>query len=309
MKHTSTPARDVFLHLLLIVTLIISVVSFLSIVFSLVGIQFPEPWQGYGNIDGMEDGIRAGMAALLIGLPIHIWIAWIIEKDLRKDAKKLQLSIRKWLLYLALFITSITLIIDAIIIVHSFLGGDLTIAFSIKALAVLLVAGTIFGYYKWDLKRESAKESRIPLYAAITSGVLGILLITTALFMIDSPGVQRAQDNDQAIISDLQEVQWAIIDYYQREDVLPADLTSLQNQVKVEITTPYTYQVTSETTFSLCAIFETNQQIVQRGDYYELDVYGLKGGGSWLHAAGEHCFEREVSIEDLDHTPDVLKLR
>lgn len=309
MKHTKTPARDVFLHLLLIVTLIITVVSFLSIVFSLVGLQWPEPWQLYDNKDGIEDGIRAGIAALIIGTPLYLWISWLIEKDLRANKDKIKLSIRRWLLYLALFIASITLIIDGIIIVHSFLGGDLTIAFAIKAVATLVIAAAVFGYYKWDLKREKADGTQVPRMAAIATTLLAIGIIVAALFMIDSPAVQRAQDNDKAVIEDLQEVQWAIIDYYEHEEALPADQAALKEEINTEITHSFTYEVTSETTFNLCATFETEQLTAPRGDYYELDIYGLKGGGSWVHGAGMHCFEREISIEDIGETPDVLKLR
>jgi len=44
------------------------------------------------------------------------------------------------------------LIGDFTYVVYSFLGGELTVRFVLKALVVAVIAGTAFGYYLWDLR-------------------------------------------------------------------------------------------------------------------------------------------------------------
>jgi hypothetical protein len=38
------------------------------------------------------------------------------------------------------------------------LGGELTIRFFLKVLTIAVIAGTIFGYYLWDLRREEEEQ-------------------------------------------------------------------------------------------------------------------------------------------------------
>jgi hypothetical protein len=38
-------------------------------------------------------------------------------------------------------------------LINTFLGGELTLRFFLKVLTVLFVAGSIGGYYIWDLKK------------------------------------------------------------------------------------------------------------------------------------------------------------
>ena len=61
-------------------------------------------------------------------------------------------KIRRRLTYVTLFIASCVLIGDFTYVVYSFLGGELTVRFVLKALVVAVIAGTAFGYYLWDLR-------------------------------------------------------------------------------------------------------------------------------------------------------------
>jgi hypothetical protein len=61
--------------------------------------------------------------------------------------------VRKWLLYLTLFVAALIIIIDTVMLVQGLLNGELTVRFLMKLLTVFVTAGAIFGYYFYDLKK------------------------------------------------------------------------------------------------------------------------------------------------------------
>ena len=61
---------------------------------------------------------------------------------------------RRWLTYLTLFLAATVLIGDMTVLVYNLLGGEISLRFLVKSLVVGAIAGTIFGYYLWDLRRE-----------------------------------------------------------------------------------------------------------------------------------------------------------
>jgi hypothetical protein len=60
------------------------------------------------------------------------------------------------LTYITLFVAAGVLIGDLISLVFNFLGGELTVRFVLKVLTVGVIAGTIFGHYLWDLRKEES---------------------------------------------------------------------------------------------------------------------------------------------------------
>lgn len=62
--------------------------------------------------------------------------------------------IRKWLTYITLYIATGIIVGDLITLVTYVLNGDLTLRFVLKVLVVLVIAGSVFGYYLWDLRTE-----------------------------------------------------------------------------------------------------------------------------------------------------------
>ena len=77
---------------------------------------------------------------------------------MKKDPEKRSSKVRKWLTYITLFIAAGIIIGDLITVVTGLLAGELTMRFILKALIVLVIAATIFGYYLWSLRQEE-KES------------------------------------------------------------------------------------------------------------------------------------------------------
>lgn len=145
-------AREAFLYLLLFLTLYISAYSFGSLLFQYINRAFPDVLLQYDN--GSSQAIRSSLAALIVAFPIFFFLCVSLARAMRCHAEKKASKIRKWLTYITLFIAAGVIIGDLIMLITSVLAGELTTRFDLKVLTVLAIAGSIFGYYLWDLRRE-----------------------------------------------------------------------------------------------------------------------------------------------------------
>src|SRR3989344_4593419 len=102
----NTP-RDVFLHLLAIVTLYWSAVSFITLLWQYINYFFPDILNRYYNQISFTVPIRFAVASLIIVFPVFILVSWYLNKVYAKEAVVRESKIRKWLLYLTLFIASL----------------------------------------------------------------------------------------------------------------------------------------------------------------------------------------------------------
>jgi hypothetical protein len=147
--------KDVFLHLLAMVTLYTSAINFGILIFRYINIYFPDLLENSYYYDRVSQlsGIRWAIASLIIVFPVYILITWFLNKIYLADPNKRNFRIRRWLIYLTLFIAAVVIIGDLVTLVYNLLGGELTVRFILKILTVLFIAGSIFGYYFWDLRK------------------------------------------------------------------------------------------------------------------------------------------------------------
>lgn len=308
-QHSSkSSARDVFSYLLLIAMFIVGVVSFLTLMFQYINIQFPDQLD-YWYREGALQAIRGAISALIVSWPVVIFMSIFIGKDLQADTDKQHIWIRKWLLHLMLFVASITIIIDLITLINYFLDGELTTRFALKVLCVLLVAVASFWYYLWELKRDPGAPTRVTMGAAVGSSVIIVLAIVASMIVVGSPSKQRDVRLDQQRVSDLSTIQSSIVGYWQDKEVLPENLAVLEddilgyrNPMDPESGVEYEYIVTGDLSFQLCATFTTEAdgsvdeiRMVRPMMYYDI-------GGSfntWSHMSGYTCFDRTIDPDRL----------
>lgn len=149
-------ARDAFLYLLLFTTLGITAFNLGSLMFSLIDRAVPDPLDpGYRSGDSR---IRWAVASLLVAGPAYAWLSSLVRRRLARDPVRRRSPVRRWLTYIALFIAAGTLIGDLIALVNGLLEGDLSARFLLKSLTVAVIAGTVFGVYLWDLRRDGDDE-------------------------------------------------------------------------------------------------------------------------------------------------------
>jgi hypothetical protein len=298
--------RDLFLHLLAVVTLYWSAISFVTLIWQFINKNFPDALSYYS--DSYSLGlIRFSVSALIIVFPVFIIVSWYLNKIYRKETVVRESKIRKWLIYLTLFIASLVIIGDLVSIINTLLGGEITIRFILKSLSIIIVSGIIFGYYLDDVRMETPTSSA-KYFAWITS-VLVLAVIVGAFFIVGSPNSARLIQFDQQKISDLQNIQGQIVNYYQRKGVLPALLSDLTDpisgySVPLDPQTKKSYEYNASDvahlSFELCATFNKPSQITPQ------PMYAVPAGigQNWDHVAGRVCFERTI---DKQLYPPLMK--
>ncbi len=151
-------AREAFLYLVLFATLYISAYHLGSLLFDLVNRAFPDAadpaWRGVHSASSM----RWAVASLAIAFPVFLYVANLLGKELARSPAKRQSAVRRWLTYVTLFLAAAIVIGDLITLLYNVLGGELSTRFLLKVLVVGAIAGTIFGYYLVDLRREERES-------------------------------------------------------------------------------------------------------------------------------------------------------
>ncbi len=295
-----TSARDFFLHLGAIVALYTVTVSFINLAFKVVNKAFPEVTQ---NIYAWGAGSEISMpvATLIIFFPLLVILSRFVYKIYTDNPDKKELGVRKWLTYITLFVAGIILAADLVTVLYKFLDGqDLTAAFLLKALVVLLVAGAVFGYYLQDIRdRISARSRR---WWAAATGAVVLVFIISGFAVLGSPRTQRLIRLDDQKISDLQALQWQVISYWQVGGMLPESQEALTDHCSQNYCLPsnniddYEYRKTGDMEFELCADFNL-EGFNQNRDYRVAAIpYGkdVIQNYNWNHDAGRQCFPRVV---------------
>ncbi len=153
--------KDFFLHLFTVGLLYYSAVSFLMLVFEMADRYFPDvAVNSYGYYPTYSDStIRFAISSLIVLFPLFLFLNRYLHKQYEKEPEKKHLRIRKWLVYLTLFVSAITLVGDLIAILNKLLEGFPGAAFIIKALSILVVASGVFYYYLTDIRKAETQES------------------------------------------------------------------------------------------------------------------------------------------------------
>ncbi len=288
--------RDVFLHLFAIVALYWSAVSFITLCWQYINYYFPDVLNySYGFTSSM----RFALASLFILFPLFILVSWLLNKIYSKESQVRDSKIRKWLIYLTLFIAALVIIGDLVFTVNTFLNGEITVRFILKAFSVLLVTGAIFGYYLDDVRRSA--PSKLAKYFAGISALVVLVGVVGAFFIVGSPMQARLMQLDQQRVNDLQNIQYQVVNYYQRKTTLPNSLADLNDSISGYINPtdpekkPYEYMVkdSAKLMFELCATFSAASQNKTATKYMPAYPAG-DFSQNWDHATGRVCFERTI---------------
>lgn len=292
------------MHLFAFGTLYVSAIMLISLWFQYVNIKFPDPLQPYYSYG--YDELRVPMAALIVVFPVFFLLARWISREITREPERKELRIYKWLVYLTLFVSATTIVIDLITLIYNFLGGELTSRIGLKILVVLIVALGVFGYYFWHLRSDLAQtaDKRTVLLWITVLVVLGS--IVAGFFIVGSPSTARTRRYDQQRVSNLQDIQWQVINYWQLKEKLPATLADLRNditeyQVPVDPRTKvsYEYRALGALQFELCATFEekgsgTSGPYPMYSDVMPMPPMGDGKLDSWNHDMGRACFTRTI---------------
>jgi hypothetical protein len=300
---TKTTPRDFFLWLGAIVALYGSITSFLALVFAYVNYTFPDALAYNGDPYG--SALRFPMAAVIVLVPTTVVLMHILRGIILKEPAKANLWVRRWALGLTLFIASVTILIDLVTLINTFLGGEITVRFALKVVAVLAVALFIFFHTLADMKGYWITHgSQVRLLGVVVS-LLALATVVAGFFIVGSPMSVRALRYDEQKVDQLRSIQYQLIDYWRVKQALPEHLDALKDPL-TDTTVPtdpqthaaYGYEKVSATSFKLCAIFNKPSPDTKGRGQYPTDIrYSGPGGGAdenWQHGVGDVCFERTI---------------
>lgn len=312
-KKTSATPKDFFLWAGAMIAFYTSVIAFINLIFEYINYIYPDPLNSY-QIDPYQSGISGFMATVIVALPIFLVLMRIIRRTIIVDPSRQEVWVRRWALVLTLFVAGAAVAGTLIVLLQTFLSGEeLTSRFLFKILTVLLVSCLGFAHFFADIK---GYWKQFPIRArnlgfAVMAAVAATIII--GFFIVGTPQQARLARYDAERVSDLQNIQWQIVNYWQLKQKLPRTLTDLSDPISnfyapVDPQTKgeYEYKQTEPLSFQLCAVFnmETRKMmdgVRQTTRPYSTVPVSINGNGgkidSWQHAAGRVCFDRTIDPE------------
>lgn len=312
-------AKDAFLHLLSAAMIYLSTIGFIVLWYQIINFLVPDKLNPMGVGSWTYESLIWGASVLAVAFPVHALVSWIIGKDLRINPQKREAGVRKWLWYITLFVSAVTIVIDLIVLIYNYLRGDLTTQFFLKCIVILVTVAAVFGYYLWDLRKRETASDKPKKIAIITAAVI-VVSIIFGFSLFGSPAHQRDLRFDEQRASDLQSLQYSVVSYWQQKRQLPESLGELAvlsygNPKDPDTEAQYEYEVTGEMSFKLCATFATVLPQEKTSGRAGNGMYPTMTGvatvpQNWVHGAARTCFDSTIDPEFFkDENVDLEKVK
>jgi hypothetical protein len=290
-------AKYAFYYLLSLVALIFVSISVGLIAFGIISQTVADTLalNSYMDYNGQ---FRFAISALLIATPIFFVINRLINRGLQTKELDQESGIRRWLTYLILLVSSITVLGIFISIINNFLNGELTLSFVLKALTMLIISGSVFAFYLYDIRRvDVTQKDKIVKIFFFASLIIIIAVFVSAWFFMESPKESRNRRLDQIVVNNIYSLESAVNSYYDIHKVLPNSLDDLKNQsnlyfdakaaIDPETRVAIIYNKIDSTNFEFCATFRMSS-FLDNGQSRPAMMYG---SGSKDHEAGYQCLK------------------
>ena len=295
-------AKFVFFYLLELVSLGFMTVSFGIVLFQMINKNIADVVTGYsGSFD--QGALKFAISALLVSTPIFYVIGMFIQKSLFKGELKKDSGIRRWLTYLILFVSFLIFVGWLIAFINNFLNGEVTLKFILKTISVLAIAGAVFGFYLYDIRREAVEniKDKILKIFFIASLSAVVIVFVASFFVVESPAIARDRKLDDQVINSFGTIYQCVDQYYREKNNLPADFSAIQgdcsylaadNLKDAQTGQAFVYSVIGTTTYQICANFRTSNLGKANNPLGAVPV--TVGANSSAHDKGHQCLKRQV---------------
>lgn len=285
-------AQFVFYYLLSLISLGAMALGLGIIVFEVLDKAFV----GVSNSYFSMQSLKMAFSTLLISAPIYYICSHLLSKSIKKGDLSLESSLRKWLIYLILLVTSVVMLVWLITILNGFLNGEMTLKFILKAITAILISAMIFSYYLYNIRQKVVKKKdKIKSVFFIASLLLVVFALGLAIVHMESPQTTRDKKIDENTLRDFDTINMNMNMYYNNNDKLPESLEELKgdsnlnsypgNVVSLE---EVEYNKLSDTEYELCADFKTSN--------LDNENTNLRYGSNRLHDSGYQCLEQEIQV-------------
>lgn len=286
--------KDFFLSIGATVALYTVVITLVTLLFTVINFAFPMVTNSYMG----SSSISWSVSMLFVFTPILILLMWLLEKQYTQEPERKDSGVHKWLTYLTLFLAGFAVAGDLVSVIYYFIDGrELSTAFLLKCAVLLVVAGSLFGYYLSDVRGRLQHKGRVMW--RVVSVLVVIASVIWAFSVLGSPRTQRLYKYDEQKISDLMNIDSSIQNYYSTKKSLPKNFTELSqlnyyiNTIDPQKNVSYEYKVNGPLIYELCAEFNKSSD-----DKTQVNRTYPYGGSAWSHPAGRYCFQ-----SGIDGTP------
>lgn len=301
MEKNFSSAKVAFLYCLSMIVLGFLASGVGTALFGLIDKLIPEvSGTYYGGLNG--GAFKYAISSIVIAGPLYYFLVYLLRKGLVNNEYSGDSEPRRWLTYFLLLVSSITIIGSLVRLLYSYLDGDLSLRFALKALVVLIIAGLVFGYYFYDLKKEIKKKDIFIRIVFLISLLMAVASFVLSIIYGESPKIARARRVDQQIMSLLDRVESGVNMYFQKNKALPNGLEDLINQsdgflIDADFNgkngnSKIDYKVEDKEKYQLCANFE----IASDQGNLEHDYLGRR----WQHKQGYDCFSKTIEKAEVE---------
>jgi hypothetical protein len=328
-------AKDFFLYIGFIAVFYTFLTVLLTFTFSLINTIFPD--RQFNYYDPYASSMRFSVSMLIVVAPLCVYLLSRIYKGIRANPSLKDVWVRKWFLYLTFTLSIITLAINLVVLINTYLGGEISPRFIWKTVAVLVVGISVWLFTRYEIHGSLADKPK--LSRGLGYGLLAavLTLIVIGFTYIGSPTLQRNIRDDNQRENDLSSIKYEVLNYYQSKiGTLPKSLEEIKfgnpyaNAIPTDPATKESYeyrivdskivdgQKNAYPTFELCSTFaedgDADKRVQGAGK-----GYGIGGGEVAIsdpspmypirfneqdfskHPTGRHCFE--ITIDPLRYKP------
>jgi hypothetical protein len=157
VRSGGSSARDTFFQLLAFTALYVWVIELVLLLFNILDIQFPEPGRDeHWRLSAM----RRSLAAILVAFPLFSVLWRRMWREIKAQPERAATGPRRWLTHFSLYVAAVTVLANAITLVHYLLEGEQTLRFLLKVAVLFVVAASAFAYLSATLRWTQVPEAR-----------------------------------------------------------------------------------------------------------------------------------------------------
>ena len=275
-------ARDAFLYLLAFATLAIWTVALVWLANALIDRALPSALDQTYYAESFRSSVAGQLASLIVAFPIFMAVSAAIVRQTHRRPESVESGVRKWLTYIALVITAVIMLGDAMWFLTQFLLGGLTLRFAIKALTVFAVSGGVLWYYLGAVSSEEKLRWRDAYFGWVATAAV-VLGLVFGFSGIGTPPHNRSVSFDEQRLGNLQSLANQINSAYAAgHNRLPKTLAEIPLNDRTALYdpvshAPYKYVPVSANAYRLCATFDTAGSAAVATAF-------------WSHPSGDFCF-------------------